>query len=184
MPQLATETDLPALGRIHAQCWRETYPGLVPDSEIARRTPEERTRIWAGALARGTRIRLARLDGEIVGFGASGVQREPDLMPYPGEFHAIYLLHRAQGRGFGRTLMAAMAGDLRARGLHAANLWVLDGNAPAIAFYAALGGRVVHRRSFAQGGWQGRDIAYAWDDLSLLLPGHAASAGDSAGPAA
>lgn len=184
MLPLATEADLPALGRMHALAWRETYPGLVPDSEIARRTPEERTRIWAGALAHGTRIRLARLDGEIVGFGASGPQREPAVMRCPGEFHALYLLRAAQGRGFGRVLMAAMAADLLDQGFASANLWVLEGNERAMRFYAALGGREVHRRDFESRGWQGRDIAYAWHDLSPLLAGHAASAGDSAGSAA
>jgi ribosomal protein S18 acetylase RimI-like enzyme len=181
MLDLATPADLAELGRLHVQAWRETYPGLVPDAVIARLDASERTAIWRGVLARGGRIRLARRDGALVGFGASGAQREPELMPYAGEFYAIYLLRRAQGGGLGRALMAAMAGDLLAQGMAAANLWVLDGNHLASGFYAALGGRVVHQRAFRERGWEGRDTAYAWDDLTHLLPGHVASAGDSAG---
>jgi len=181
-PELATPADIGELAAAHARAWRETYPGIVPDDVLANLNPAERAITWRGVLARGGRIRLVRRDGAVVGFGATGPQREPALMPYPGEFYAIYLLRHAQGQGLGRALMAAMAADLLDQGMAAANLWVLEGNAAATAFYTALGGRPVHSRTFTEGAWRGRDTAFAWDDLSRLLaalPGHAASAGDS-----
>ena len=103
-------------------------------------------------------------------------------MPSPGEFYSLYLLRRAQGHGFGRALMATMAADLLDQGFGSAHLWMLNGNHPAAGFYAALGGRIVHTRGFSEGDWHGTDTAYAWDDLTRLLPappGHAASTGDN-----
>lgn len=179
---LATPADMAALGRLHVRAWRESYPGIVPDAVLAAMDPAERAVMWHGVLARGGRIRLARLDDELVGFGASGVQREPEVMPCPGEFYSIYLLKRAQGSGLGRALMAAMAADLLEQGLRSANLWMLDGNAAAGRFYTALGGRRAGGRSFVEGAWHGHDTAFVWDDLSRLLPtppGHAASAEDT-----
>ena len=86
-----------------------------------------------------------------------------------GEFYALYVLRRAQRRGVGRVLMAAMARDRLADGHPSASLWVLETNDPARRFYAALGGREVTRRDQERQGFGAVGIAYGWDDLAVLL---------------
>ena len=52
--------------------------------------------------------------------------------------------------------MADMARALLAEGMRSASLWVMSGNAPAIGFYARLGGRVLTRRTVEHKGWDAR----------------------------
>ncbi|HET6196786.1 MAG TPA: GNAT family N-acetyltransferase, partial [Acetobacteraceae bacterium] len=152
----------------HVLAWRETYAGLVPDQVLASLDPAQRTAMWRDAMARTVSVQLAEYDGAIVGFGSSRPQPDASL-PYAGEIGALYVLRRAQRRGVGRLLMAAMARDLLAGGHGSASLWVLEGNAPARRFYEALGGAEVARREQQREGFTAVGIAYGWDDLKLLL---------------
>ena len=167
----ALAADAAALGALHVRAWRETYPGIVPDAILAALDPAERAAMWAGVIADGAAAVILACDADGVpqGFACAGVQREPAVLPQSGEFHAIYLLRAAQGRGMGRALMRAAARALVARGMLSASLWVLDGNDAAFGFYAALGGRVALRRAFPPPQeWDGRETAFAWDDLRPL----------------
>lgn len=175
----ATPADAAALGAAHVQAWRETYPGIVPDTVLAALDPAEKAAMWRASITAGGIVLVALLDGAVIGFAAGGAQREPALMPYPGEIYSLYVLRAGQRRSLGRTLMAALARALASRGFASANLWVLAGNDTALAFYRALGGREVHRRQFQDGDWHGADIALAWDDLAPLTAapdGHAQTA--------
>ncbi len=107
--------DADALGLVHVAAWREAYTGLVPDEILAGLDPQQRAAMWREAIAHGATIHLAEQNGAIVGFGSSGEQRDPSL-PFSGEIRALYVLQRAQRRGVGRMLMAAMAHDLLAQG--------------------------------------------------------------------
>ncbi len=166
----ATAADAEAIGQVHVQAWRESYAGIVPPAVLAGLDPAERAAMWRRIIAEGEIVRLAHdPDGTLLGFANAGPQREPDVLPFPGEIYAIYLLAAAKRRGLGRALMRAAASALLDRNLPAASLWVLDGNSTAHAFYAALGGRVVHRRAFPPPReWDGTETAFAWDDLARL----------------
>jgi GNAT superfamily N-acetyltransferase len=166
----ATPDDAAELGRVHVQAWREAYPGLVPDAVLAALDPAERAALWTRILATDEIVLLARHPaGAIHGFIAAALQREPGILPFAAEIGALYLLRVAQRQGLGRALMAGAARTLLARGLGSASLWVLDGNTAAIAFYTALGGRIVHQRPLpARRDWPGHETAYAWDDLRTL----------------
>ena len=65
--------------------------------------------------------------------------------------------------------MSAMARELLARGYGSGMLWVLEGNDPARRFYQALGGRVIARREQRRDGFSAIGLAYAWDDLTVLI---------------
>lgn len=170
MIRRATPQDAQALGRVHVQAWRESYPGIVPQAVLDAQDPAARTALWQRVIAAGEDVWLAHGEGgALLGFANAGPQREPELLPFPGEIYAIYLLQQAKGRGLGRALMAAAARGLLARGIGAASLWVLEGNAAAQGFYAALGGRVVLRRPFPPPAeWEGTEAAFAWDSLAAL----------------
>lgn len=82
---------------------------------------------------------VAEVDGTVVGVavwfltfstwtGTNGIWLE-DLFVSPE--------HR--GTGLGRDLLAALAGECVLRGLPRLEWWVLDWNAPSIAFYESLG---------------------------------------------
>ena len=166
----ATPQDASALGQVHVQARRETYPGIMPANVLAALDPQECAAMWRDVIAAGKIVLLAQDDaGALLGFANAGPQREPAVLPQAAEINAIYLLQAAKRQGFGRALMRATAQALLARGLGSASLWVLDGNTGADRFYAALGGRVALRRAFPEPAeWPGTETAYAWDDLTPL----------------
>lgn len=92
--------------------------------------PSPRFRAW-----------LAEADGAAVGF----LQAYEGYASWPGEpFLVVGNLHVVEGRrggGIGRALMRAALADARSRGIRRAELFVEEGNAPAIAFYLGLGMR-------------------------------------------
>lgn len=170
MIRRATLDDAAALGRVHVQAWRESYPGIVPQAVLDAQDETARISLWQRVIPTGEDVWLAHAeDGALLGFASAGPQREPELLPFPGEIYGVYLLQHAKGRGLGRALVQAAARGLLARGIGGASLWVLDGNHAAQGFYAALGGRVVHRRPFPPPAeWDGHETAFAWDDLAVL----------------
>ena len=62
---------------------------------------------------------------------------------------ALHVAEQSKGQGVGRMLHAHATAALASRGFSTATLWVLTGNAPARAFYAAMGwsadGRARHQ---------------------------------------
>jgi GNAT superfamily N-acetyltransferase len=148
--RFARTGDADDLAAIHVAAWRETYTGLMPAGEIARRDLTVRRREWTAMLAAGgTRIVIA---GQ-VGFAQMGPQREPDLAArWPEELHALYLLQSSQGTGLGLALLRAVAGT------SPFTAFVLDGNARAMAFYRKTGAEVLGREPLGEG----------WPDHVLL----------------
>ena len=54
----------------------------------------------------------------------------------------LFVNEPLRGKGIGKALMAGLAGRCRAEGLGRLEWWVLDWNAPSIAFYQELGARL------------------------------------------
>lgn len=163
--------DGAVIGRIQAQAWRETYPGLLPAAQIAAVDPVERGAMWTDAITRGIArgICVAEREGVAIGFGACTAQRAADLAQagYGGEVTALYVLRAGQRCGAGRALMAALARRLIAEGDRGMALWVLSSNAPARRFYEAIGGLVLAERS--GDGARHAETAYGWRDLRGLV---------------
>jgi len=168
----ARPDDSAALGAVHVTSWRETYAGIVPEQLLAGLSEDERAAMWRTVLenpALGS-VFVAEAEGEIVGFGACGAQRDVELksLGYEGEIGAIYVLRSHQGSGLGASLMRLMATRLLDKGRTAASLWVLSDNLPARAFYERLGGVLVGERLEEQTGLS--EVAYGWSDLEALAP--------------
>ncbi|WP_029029212.1 GNAT family N-acetyltransferase [Salinarimonas rosea] len=82
---------------------------------------------------------IAEWDGEPVGFALWFY----NFSTFRGR-HGIYLedlfvRESARGRGIGKALLARLAARCRAEGLTRLEWWVLDWNAPSIAFYRSIG---------------------------------------------
>lgn len=85
IPRPATAADIAQLAALHAKAWHETYPGLLPDSEIERMTaPDRLTAVWTAILARPDARTVILPDA---GFATMGRQRDPGLREagYPEE---------------------------------------------------------------------------------------------------
>jgi GNAT superfamily N-acetyltransferase len=166
--------DAEAIGALHVASWKETYAGILPAAMLAELSVGARADMWRSVLDPSKGIEraavVAEVDGQLVGFGSCGPQRDSRLAGagFSAEFGAIYLLRSHQGRGGGRSLLAAMSGNLSSAGHSAASLWVLRENEPARAFYERLGGIVVGERTETGAHGALVETAYGWRDLRAL----------------
>jgi ribosomal protein S18 acetylase RimI-like enzyme len=172
----ANHTDANALGALHVASWHETYTGIIPAETLAGLSADARAAMWGKILGSPEEygcvaVFVVEDGGLIVGFGCCGKQRDEMLADagFSGEISAIYILRPYQGRGAGRSIMAAMARALTAAGHAAACLWVLRENSSARAFYEMLGGVIVGEKADEQPGATLIEMAYGWRDLTGLI---------------
>ncbi|ALJ18907.1 GNAT family N-acetyltransferase [Microbacterium sp. No. 7] len=127
--------DAEALGRVHAQCWHQTYDHLISTAALEKVSPRRLAELWTHWADQGDDYRMvaALVDGEIVGFAGSGPARESDA-PSERELYFIYLLDSFHGTGIGQKLFDAVidAGE----GVY---LWVAEDNPRAHRFYVRNG---------------------------------------------
>ncbi len=154
----ATLADAPMIARVNVQAWAETYPGMLPASEIARRTYDIRLAQWTEIISLGE-SRINVLPDR--GFAQVGPQRSPDWTEagYGEELYALYLLRSAHGQGHGRALLDTTRGDAG----FTAN--VLDANARACRFYEISGGHLLKTYDEMIGEAVVRDRVYGWAAL-------------------
>jgi GNAT superfamily N-acetyltransferase len=117
--------------------------GLVPEKMIDERIADllPRAEKSRRGIEDGGGYLVGEDDGTVVGFCMYGDCRN-EAYPGAGEVYALYVLAGYQGRGAGRALFAAAAGELKARGFPCLVVNCLRGN-PALRFYERMGGAVV-----------------------------------------
>lgn len=160
--------DAAAIAVVHAQSWRETYPGIVPDAYLASLDAARLLPDRCEVLKRGeTLCFVAVVEGRVVGFADGGASR--DAAPvHDGELHALYLLAACHGAGIGRALLLTMAEALRRQGYRAMHAWAIRENLPARQFYAAMGATAGAEQAFELGGTLLHEIHYGWPALARL----------------
>lgn len=167
----ALADDVADIARLHRAIWCETYRDLAPD-EVYRALDEDYRRVrWADMLSRprkDQRVLLAVQGGRLVGIGAIAAPSEP-AFGERCEVKSLYIDPSVKRQGLGRRLMRELAREVGSLGYSAVGLGAVVGNEPAIAFYRALGGRLVGRYTDPGPIWRSDNLIFAWDDLSLLI---------------
>ncbi len=140
----ATADDLAGVARVHAVTWKATYAGIVPDSYLARMSPEtslsrRRERYPDYPVLPDGQELVAELAGRVVGYVSLGLVRDDDMPTDTGEVWSLYVLPDHHGEGVGSSLLANGLARLRALGYGPVVLWVLAGNAGAETFYEQRG---------------------------------------------
>jgi GNAT superfamily N-acetyltransferase len=131
----ATISDVDAIVRCQAICWREAYAGLVAASyleapDIGRRRHDR----WRARLQGGRQVAVAEAGPEMIGVASSGPSRDDPPEP-PLELMSLYVRAEWHGTGVADRLLAAAIGTV------AASLWVFEANPRALGFYARHGFR-------------------------------------------
>ncbi|MEM9483462.1 MAG: GNAT family N-acetyltransferase [Cyanobacteria bacterium P01_F01_bin.116] len=168
----AAHSDVPAISRVHIDTWRTTYGGIVPDKHLENLSYERRAKGWNQIFNRapedGNFTYIAEDEsGEIIGFANGGLERTGNPL-YKGELMAIYIRQSHQRKGIGRDLMQVVAERLEQLDINSMLVWVLADN-PACQFYAALGGKPVHKKEISISGTSLIEIAYGWMDTGNLI---------------
>ncbi|HEY4914286.1 MAG TPA: N-acetylmuramic acid 6-phosphate etherase [Candidatus Dormibacteraeota bacterium] len=131
----ATAEDAPAIAHVFEACWRDLYPGLVPQPVIER-VAGAGLALWAGLLrpeATNWLVEVWGQPGEVSGVIRYG--RDPDQIG-AGHVFSLYVDPGANGRGIGTALLRHAQEWFVENGLSRATLWVFEANARARGFYA------------------------------------------------
>ena len=158
----AGDGDRAAIAAIHAESWRDTYRGVLPDSLLDAEIDGIMAERWAAQpITPADAVLVAESEGAVLGFCAS----------WDGESAYVDNLHvraDARSQGLGRRLLAETARHFLAQGRSRAHLHVVVANPRARALYLALGGRpagVVDKNLY---GTMVPNERIEWDDLALL----------------
>jgi len=166
----ANQSDASGIAKVHVDCWRSTYAGIVPADFLADLSYDESERFWREVLSDSNVLGFVYVAvndvGQIVGYIAGGPEREGNSL-YKGELYSIYILKEFQRQGIGRSLIAAASKNLLQSGLKSVMLWTLAVN-PYRGFFETLGGQVVSEETIEIGRSRLAQVAYGWSDISEL----------------
>jgi len=157
----AKSSDATRLAETHDLAWRTAYQGIIPGPELDKLINRRGAEWWESAIRKGSRISILVFGDTVAGYANYGRNRARGLN-YDGEIYELYLRPEFQGLGFGRRLFAATRRDLVQSGIKSLVVWALSDNAPAVAFYGALGGQAVARSSEKFGNKTLDKTAFAW----------------------
>ena len=157
---------------MHAETWRTSYRGLVPDALLDGLADDR----WENGWRRGfesmdpTRVvHVAEIGGRIAGFAGGGRARPGAPPGYVGEVYALYVRPGYQRQGIGRILLNAAAKGLADRGLVPIVIWTLFNNPASRGFYESLGGTVIGEKRELFDGHELHEVAYGWRDAAPLI---------------
>jgi GNAT superfamily N-acetyltransferase len=177
----ARSADAVAIGAVHVAVWRTTYPGILPDSYLARLSVARHAAHYEGAIRGTGGVFVAVASGNdlqagntprIVGFataagpGRGGVVGGRRLGE--GEVETLYVLDDWRERGVGRRLLRAAGAHLAETGCRSLYVWVLRDN-PSRWFYQRLGGTQAAEAMISFAGRAVMQTAFVWDPIERLL---------------
>ncbi|HFU4501210.1 TPA: N-acetyltransferase family protein [Streptococcus suis] len=133
---MESEMEIQGKAYVHWKSWQEAYADLLPQEFLENVYTLERCQDWAVRYPQN--VLVALVDERVVGFTCYGASSQEDLQP-AGEIYALYVLSDYYGQKIGYQLMQAALEKLQS--YKQISLWVLEGNARAIAFYEKVGFR-------------------------------------------
>ncbi len=167
----AVPADASAIAALHMRSWLAAYGAMAPAEAIRLLTEDVRRDRWTAMLGEPQArqvVRVIEADGAIVAVGMACAPTEP-VFGDRGEVRHLYVDPDLRRSGLGRRMMAELAGVIAGWGYAGLAPAVVAQNAPALAFYAALGGREIGRFTDPGPVWTSDNAALAWDDLSNLM---------------
>lgn len=127
--------DVPGLAAVHVAGWRDSYGHLLPERFYDDAALARRISMWARIITEldpARTVQVAEIDGAVVGFGMCGPTIS-DGAVRDRELYSLYVLTVWHGTGVGQALLDAVLGN------EPAQLWVVQDNARALAFYRRNG---------------------------------------------
>ncbi|MGH9207409.1 MAG: GNAT family N-acetyltransferase, partial [Acidimicrobiales bacterium] len=142
----ATPEDAKPIALLHADSWRRTYRGALPDAFLDGEVESDRLALWHDRLAapaEGEHTVVAEESDGIEAFAHTVADDDPEWGALLGNIHVSVA---RRGQGLGAQLMTDAAvwvdGNGRRKSLY---LWVLEQNTGAQRFYRRLGGEPAGR---------------------------------------
>lgn len=168
----ATEADVVAIARLHAESWRATYRGVLSDDYLDNRVHDERLKVWqerfSKTFPKPMFVLLADFSTHLGGFVCVFPEEDARFGSFVDNLHVSRQHHR---RGIGRRLMSEAAARLLRDGSSSGvYLWVVEQNQNAQRFYEKAGGIVSGPEKIATpDGHPAVAFRFHWPDPKLLI---------------
>ncbi|MBU2410440.1 MAG: GNAT family N-acetyltransferase, partial [Gammaproteobacteria bacterium] len=133
-------SDAKAIAEVHAASARAAYTDILPEDQLRALAPVTREAKWREAIEYNEpQVRVATLDGAVVGFVGFDRSRDPKTPSTTGEIWSIYLLPEHWGKGVGVALWDAARDGLEEEGCTVVTIWVPLRNERALRFHELAG---------------------------------------------
>ncbi len=157
------------IARVHVDCWRTTYKGIVPDEKLDAMSYVTSGEKWRNFFCKTqgpglkNTVLLAKKDNITVGFCAGGEVRKFSKRTggYKGEIKAIYILKEHQKKGIGRKFLQYFEEIFRKKEIFSYIIWVLKDNGSK-NFYRKLGGKLITTKTYEIGGKKLKGLCFGF----------------------
>lgn len=110
--------DAERIAAVHVDTWKETYIDLLPEGFFTEEHSGMRREMWTRILAEQRSqwsIRVAEVDGEIIGFAMAGPAQDAAEPAEPADLpsrtlYTLYVLRSHHGTGAGQALLDSTLG--------------------------------------------------------------------------
>lgn len=165
----AKVSDAERIAKVHVDCWRTTYKGIVSDVYLERMSYERRTELWRSNITKtDNSVLVAESDeGKIIGF-ASGGKRETNQVENSTDLTSIYILKEYQGKGIGKKLVEKLFAHFKELGYQKVFVEVLEDNKSKF-FYEKMGAKFLKTTTIVIQGEELNLSIYEWENLNSVL---------------
>lgn len=165
----AKVSDARGIAKVHVDCWKTTYKGIVSNVYLERMSYEKRTEAWTQNIERTDNYVLVAesKEGKIIGF-ADGSKRESNQVKNSVDLTSIYILEEYQGRGVGKKLVEKLFAHFNELGYEKVFVEVLEDN-KSRSFYEKMGARYSHTTTTVIQGEELNLSIYEWDNINSVL---------------
>ncbi len=136
----AQASDAERIARLHANSWRQTYRGMMPDAFLDGDVLSNRRQMWRERLAQARAdqfVCVAEEGVKLLGFICAFGNEDSVWGSYIDNLHVA---HASKRSGIGTALMKQATDWLKTHYPQSCiYLWVMEANGPARRFYEYLG---------------------------------------------
>lgn len=162
--------DALGIAKVHIECWKETYAGIISQEYLDSLKIEDRFGLWERSLSETPQLSpvfvAVNTENKIVGFASYGKERTGRFSA-DGELYAIYILKKYQREKLGLKLLQAGVNELLERDYTSMLVWVLEEN-KSRKFYESLLPVKAGEEIDKIAGKDFVELAYIWEDLKTL----------------
>jgi ribosomal protein S18 acetylase RimI-like enzyme len=167
----ATEADVAAIARLHAESWRSAYRGVLLDDYLQNDVHRDRLAVWQQRFSKTSQRPMFVMVAEMTSVPAGFVCVFPDEDAIFGSFlDNLHVSPGLTGQGIGRRLLSESANRLVTSGSSVGlYLWVIEQNFRARRFYARAGAEFVGSAvNTMPDGQRVTALRCFWPDLKIL----------------